>query len=149
VKPVVASSACLDTLRIEAGLPASGRELTEEYNPWEARLDDAISLDKGCYVGQEVIARLHTYKKVSRLLVRLTAQGDEGASAGEVVIPGATIQVGSETSGVVTSSARLPGGGDRVVALGYVRDEDAVGGRPAVIAAGGRMVTATIEGVAR
>ena len=149
VRPVEASSACLDALRIEAGLPAAGRELTEEYNPWEARLEDAISLDKGCYVGQEVIARLHTYKKVSRLLVRLTATGDEAASAGEVVIPGAAIQVGGATSGVVTSSARLPGGVDQVVALGYVRDEDALAGRPAAIAAAGRMVAATIEGVAR
>jgi len=148
-RPVEACRECLETLRIEAGLPAAGRELTEEYNPWEARLQDAISLDKGCYVGQEVVARLHTYKKVSRVLVRLTARGEEGASAGEVVIPGAGIQVGNETSGIVTSSARLPGGGDQVVALGYVRDEDAVAGRTAAILHAGRTMTATIEGVAR
>jgi len=148
-RPVEAGRDCLELLRIEAGMPASGRELTEEYNPWEARLQDAISLSKGCYVGQEVVARLHTYKKVSRQLVRLTARGDAAAPVGKVVVPGAVILVGGETSGGVTSSARFPGSGHSALALGYVRDEDAVAGRPAEIERAGRVWPATIEGVAR
>ena len=55
-------------LRIEAGLPIAGLELTEEINPWEGALDNAISLHKGCYNGQEIVARLNTYQKVKRSL---------------------------------------------------------------------------------
>ena len=58
-------------LRVEQGLPLLGRELTQEYNPWEAGLGRAIHLDKGCYIGQEVIARLDTYDKVKQHLVGL------------------------------------------------------------------------------
>ena len=118
---VVAGPVCMEVLRIEAGHPATGRELTEEYNPWEARLDDAISLTKGCYVGQEVVARLNTYKKVSKLLVRIRVDGGLPA-------PGALLESAGQPLGVLTSAARVPGQ-ERVVALGYVRDEDAAQGR--------------------
>lgn len=107
---------CLEALRVEAGLPLAGHELTEEYNPWEARLQDAISLNKGCYVGQEVIARLNTYKKISRCLVRLELR--DGLPQ-----PGSRIEAGGEPIGLLTSVAAIPGE-DRVAALGYVRDED-------------------------
>jgi folate-binding protein YgfZ len=86
----------LEARRVLRGLPASGHELTEDYNPLEAGLWDAVSFDKGCYVGQEVVARLRTYDKVSRSIVGLewpagaapAAQGarllDEGRPVGEV-----------------------------------------------------------------
>jgi folate-binding protein YgfZ len=148
-RPLEAGRECVEVLRIEAGLPAAGRELTEEYNPWEARLQDAISLDKGCYVGQEVIARLYTYRKVSRQLVRLRARGSAGAPAAGVVAPGSLIRIAGETSGAVTSSAPVPGETDEVVALGYVRDKDAAPDRPAEVVRAGRSLPATIEGAAR
>jgi folate-binding protein YgfZ len=50
---------------VEAGLPAAGHELVEEYTPLEAGLEWAISDAKGCYTGQEVIARQITYDKVT------------------------------------------------------------------------------------
>lgn len=134
--------ACLDLLRIEAGMPAAGSELREDFNPWEACLHDAISLDKGCYVGQEVIARLHTYKKVSRLLVRLLFAGEAAP------IAGAPLEREGETTGVVTSVATVPGSG-QVVALGYVRDEDAVAGTEVLAGTEDSRIPATIEGVAR
>src|SRR5690606_29357024 len=56
--------ATYNALRIQAGIPVAGLELTEDINPWEANFDFAISLDKGCYNGQEVVARLNTYKKI-------------------------------------------------------------------------------------
>jgi len=134
--------ATLELLRIEAGLPAAGSELREDFNPWEARLQDAISLDKGCYVGQEVIARLHTYKKISRLLVRLLIDGE--AAPG----PGAPLYREGEATGMITSVATVPGSG-QVVALGYVRDEDAVAGTEVLAGTGDSRIRATIEGVAR
>ncbi|HEV8701163.1 MAG TPA: glycine cleavage T C-terminal barrel domain-containing protein [Candidatus Polarisedimenticolia bacterium] len=137
---LVAGPECIEALRIEAGLPLAGRELTEEYNPWEARLHDAISLNKGCYVGQEVIARLNTYKKVSRCLVRLEIR--DGLPA-----PGSPIESGGETIGSLTSAAVVPGE-DRVVALAYLRDEDA--GREVVeVTDGGRRLRARVLGPAR
>jgi tRNA-modifying protein YgfZ len=123
---VAAGRDCFDLLRIEEGLPVAGRELTEDYNPWDARLDEAISLNKGCYVGQEVIARLHTYDKVSKRLVRLRIPSGTLPS-----IP-ATLRSGHEAIGTLTSAALVPG--DGVAALGYVRDEDATEGREIEVA---------------
>jgi folate-binding protein YgfZ len=55
-------------LRIHQGRPAVDQELTEDYNPLEAGLWRAIVFDKGCYIGQETIARLNTYKGVKQRL---------------------------------------------------------------------------------
>ena len=80
----------VDALRVRDGIPAFPNEINEQHNPWEARLDDALSLTKGCYIGQEVVARLNTYKKIRRKLVRLDLQwpmeaGTEIAKEGEVI----------------------------------------------------------------
>ena len=56
-------------IRIESAMPDWGTELTEDYNPHEARLINAVSFTKGCYTGQEVIARLDTYDKVQKYLM--------------------------------------------------------------------------------
>jgi folate-binding protein YgfZ len=139
---VEAGPECVEVLRIEAGLPAAGRELTEDYNPWEARLQDAISLNKGCYVGQEVIARLHTYRKISKCLVRLRVEGG-------VPSPGARLEIDpGEAIGTLTSAARVPGE-DRVVALGYVRDEDATRSGTIAVVDGSDRHRAAILGPAR
>jgi folate-binding protein YgfZ len=61
----------VEALRVRWGIPAVPNEINEEHNPWEAGLDAAISLTKGCYVGQEVIARIHTYQKLQRRLAGL------------------------------------------------------------------------------
>lgn len=60
-----------DALQIRHGIPRYGRELTDAYNPLEAGLIGAIDFAKGCYIGQEVIARLDTYKKVQKRLALL------------------------------------------------------------------------------
>ena len=64
-----------DALRVSLGVPAHGSELGDAYNPLEAGLMGAISFTKGCYIGQEVIARLDTYQKVQRRLVSLALPG--------------------------------------------------------------------------
>ena len=98
--------------RIKAGLPAPGTELTDRVNPLEAGLDEIVSFTKGCYVGQEVIARLDTYDKVQRRLVGLDVP--EGAE------PGETLNSGRRTAGWVTSVSTMTNKG-RSAALGYVR----------------------------
>lgn len=58
-----------ERFRIRSGIPAHGKEITDAFNPYETNLAGAISFTKGCYIGQEVIARLDTYDKVQRELV--------------------------------------------------------------------------------
>ena len=57
-----------EQLRIIQGRPAPDKELTEDYNPLEAGVLHTISFDKGCYIGQETIARLNTYNGVKQKL---------------------------------------------------------------------------------
>jgi tRNA-modifying protein YgfZ len=57
-----------ERLRIQQGRPAPERELTDEYNPLEVGLWQTISFSKGCYIGQETIARLNTYRGVKQYL---------------------------------------------------------------------------------
>ena len=108
--------------RVLRGLPASGLELTEAHNPLEAGLWDAVSFAKGCYVGQEVVARIRTYDKLSRSLVGLEAA--EGAWVPE---RGAGLFREGRESGAITS-ALVPPGRSAAVGLGYVKREDAEAG---------------------
>jgi tRNA-modifying protein YgfZ len=98
----------LERLRIETGTPRWGRELDDRVLPAEAGLDEtAISFTKGCYPGQEPIARLRHRGKVNR---RLRVLDVDRAS------PGDEIRFGEKAVGRVTSA--VPG-----LALGYVRAE--------------------------
>lgn len=105
----------LDAWRILRGVGAAGHELTEDYNPLEAGLREAVSFAKGCYVGQEVVARLNTYDKISRELVgfRLPA----GAA---VPSPGTSLWFQDAEVGRITSAAQPPSD-DRPIALGYLK----------------------------
>ena len=106
-----------DVLRIEAGVPAFGVDMDESTIPLEAGLQDrAISLTKGCYVGQEIIIRvLHRGGgRVARRLVGLRLQ--PGAP---VPAPGAVISRDGRELGRVTSAAFSPAL-ERPIALGYV-----------------------------
>ena len=98
----------LEPLRVETGTPAWGRELDETVLPAEAGLEEThVSFTKGCYPGQEPIARLHYRGHPNRRLRVL-----EVAAAS----PGDEILLGEKTVGRVTSA--VPGR-----ALGYVRRE--------------------------
>ncbi len=127
----------MERLRVAAGVPEAGRELTEEFNPWEAGLDGAISLDKGCYLGQEVVARLHTYRKVQRRLALLGLDSPSPPPAG------ATILSAGETVGAVTSAALSPDS-SRALALGMVALEAARPGLPVEVESGGGRRDGTI-----
>jgi len=118
----------LEILRIEAGLPALGAELDDKVLPPEARLERAISTDKGCYVGQEIVARLRARGQVNHLLVGLRLE----SSALPVV--GTKLEAGGRTTGELTSAALSPTEGP--IALGYVRREHAEIGTPIEFAGG-------------
>jgi folate-binding protein YgfZ len=98
----------LEPLRIDAGTPAWGRELDETVLPAEAGLDEThISFTKGCYPGQEPVARLHYRGHPNRRLRRLVVPAAK---------PGDEIELDGKVVGRVTSA--VPGR-----ALGYVRRE--------------------------
>ena len=97
-------------LRILQGRPLPGQELTEDYNPLEAGLWQAVSFQKGCYIGQETIARLNTYQGVKQRLwgVRLNGEVELGA---EVTVDGKKV-------GKLTSYTSTKEGG---FGLAYIR----------------------------
>jgi folate-binding protein YgfZ len=100
----------LERLRIEAGTPRWGREIDDRVLPAEAGLvERAVSLGKGCYPGQEPIARLHYRGHVNRRLRTLDVEGDPPP-------PETEIRLGEKVVGRITSA--VPGR-----ALGYVRAE--------------------------
>lgn len=101
-----------EQLRIEQGRPFPDAELTEDYNPLEAGLLHTISYNKGCYIGQETIARLNTYKGVKQHLwgVRLNAPAS----------PGTPIKIGEEKVGTLTSITETENG---LFGLAYIRSK--------------------------
>lgn len=102
-----------ESLRIEKGIPAVGHELIEEYTPLETGYQWAVSESKGCYTGQEVLARQISYDKITRQMV--------GLKLVQVQHPGDTLwslEDGKKV-GVITSSTLSPNYGP--IALGIVK----------------------------
>jgi folate-binding protein YgfZ len=112
----------LEVLRIEAAVPKWGLDMDENTIPVEAGLEArAISYDKGCYIGQETIARIKTYGHVNRRLVQMALTGGSVPGCGDKIFVEAR-EVGQVTSAV--RSLRL----GKPLALGYVRREFATAG---------------------
>lgn len=129
--------AAYEVLRILAGQPRYGHELSEEYIPLEAGLWGDVSFRKGCYIGQEIIARMESRGKQARQLVglRLAAL----PPAGEV-----TLQAEGQRIGQLTSVAQVPDTGE-VVGLGYVRTAYALPGATLSAVADGQEIPAEIR----
>ncbi len=126
----------LERLRIRAGTPRFGLEIDNRVLPAEAGLvERAVSFQKGCYPGQEPVARLHYRGHPNRALRVLEIDGELPPE------PGSPIFLGGKAVGRITSAAAADGA---VVALGFVRvevPEDAalgVGGRTATMVAPAR-----------
>ena len=100
--------------RIEAGTPRYGVDMGEDRLPIEAGINDAVSFTKGCYLGQEVIARATNLGHINRRLVGLVLDGTEPAAAGTKLSSPSKAE-----AGVITSSARSRRLG-QTLALGYV-----------------------------
>ena len=107
---ILTDQASFEYLRIEAGLPRFGHEIAQEYIPLEVDLWADVSFNKGCYIGQEIIARMESRGRLAKKLFRL-----EAAAPVEV---GSVITVGGKNAGMVTSAADGPAG---PLALGLVK----------------------------
>jgi folate-binding protein YgfZ len=112
--PVGAEAA--DVLRVEAGIPAFGADVDENLILPETRLDELVSYTKGCYIGQETVARVKYRGHVNRGLSGLVVDGEQVPAPGDVVVA-EDKEVGRVTSAVRSVALGKP------IALGYVRRE--------------------------
>ncbi len=131
-----------EVLRIENGTPVFPNELNEDVNPLEVNLLDAVHNNKGCYIGQEVIARLQTYDKVRKRLVGLLSTS-KLPHGGKIFDQKPADTAGTEI-GVVTSSVKSPGLG-KEIALGYLSVKHLVPGSKYAVKVGSRNVEAELS----
>jgi folate-binding protein YgfZ len=125
--------AALEALRIARGAPAIGVDTGERTLVQEARLDDAVSFTKGCYLGQETVARLHYRGHPNRRLARVALDGP-------VPVGTSITGPGEIAAGEVTSVADVPDMG--WVALAVVRREVPDGAPVQVAGTAGRVLPA-------
>jgi tRNA-modifying protein YgfZ len=98
--------------RIQQGVPAAPGEINDDTNPFEVGLADRVSLSKGCYVGQETLAKLATYDGVKQQLRRWFWRGTQGPGEPGTVLYGAMTgeESSSQRAGLITSSLALEDG---------------------------------------
>jgi aminomethyltransferase len=103
-------------IRIENGKPRYGVDIFDTTLPQESQQMHAVSFQKGCYIGQEIVERIRARGHVNRRLVRLAIEGDAEVPAGTKVI------AGEKEAGEVTTSVYSPRT-HHVAAMAYVRAE--------------------------
>jgi folate-binding protein YgfZ len=128
-----ASADEVEARRVEAGLPRFGVDVSEDYFPFESGLAEVLDYEKGCYIGQEPIYRVHAKGKPNKHMLGLVIEGDQPVSAGAQVS-----HPEREAAGTVTSSVVSPDYG--VIAMAYIHRSVAeagqnvtVEGRPAIL----------------
>ena len=105
----------LETLRIEAGIPRYGKDMDETTVVTETNLDEAVSFTKGCYVGQEIIARIKYRGHVAKKLTGAIFEGEVSLESGAKIL-----SVDEKEIGRITSFAFSPHL-KHTIALGYVK----------------------------
>lgn len=125
-------------LRIEAGIPWFGVDMDEANLPMEANLEDkAISYSKGCYIGQEIIARVKTYGEVAKRLRGLILDGSEPVPMGTKIFK-EDAKIGEITSSVFSPTLNKP------IALGYVQRGSNEPGTLVTVKAGEKLFRAQV-----
>ena len=125
-------------LRIEAGRPLAGVDMDENTIALEARLESSISFTKGCYEGQEVIARATYQGHMNRLLVGFRAEGDLVPARGDAVLADGK-QIGNVTSATYSPTLLY------VIAMGYVRRPNDAPGTRVLIESDGWQLRASVS----
>lgn len=120
----------LEILRVEKGLPRFGRDYGPENFPQETGLEEAVSYTKGCYLGQEVVARIHYRGGVQKMLRGLVFDGEKAPE------PGTALLVDGREAGTVGSVVRSPAL-DRTVGLTILHRRAAAPGTRLELAGGG------------
>jgi len=102
-----------EILRVEAGIPRYGVDFSEDHLLLETGLDHAVSFTKGCYLGQEVVERIHSRGHVNKRLAGLLLEGQTEAKSGD------RIASANKEVGIITSSVNSPTL-KRWIAMGYL-----------------------------
>lgn len=116
IKIYPAGSQAMEIMRVEAGIPKYSIDMDENTIPIEAGLWSALDFEKGCYVGQEVVARIKWRGRVNRHLVNMSIEGEK------VLNPKNKIFSDEKEIGKITSSVFSPTV-NKVIAIGYIRRE--------------------------
>jgi len=122
-------SRALEILRVEAGIPRYGIDMDETNVVTEANLDDAVSFTKGCYVGQEIIARIKYRGHVAKKLTGLVLERESTPERGAKIFSSDDKEIGRVTSAVFSLSLK------RTVALGFVKYDYLMPGTQVKVAA--------------
>jgi len=134
-----AGSLAFHALRIDAGFPLYGVDISEDNLAQEVgRTASAISFTKGCYLGQEPIARIDAMGHVNRELRRLRLENGPAPAAGAQILSPDEDEIGRVTSSVQLTAASQP------LALGYVRSRYTKAGTCVLVESGGERVAATV-----
>lgn len=126
-----------NALRTRSGQPAVGAELTTDYIPLELGLWDEISFNKGCYTGQEIIARMESRNKLAKMLMRLHPT--------QMIANGTLLFQNNKRVGQVTSGVIAPDG--EIYMMGVIRTDVAQLGEPVETEAGVKVELGDILGV--
>jgi tRNA-modifying protein YgfZ len=125
----LADDAAWELRRLQAGVPSPQHEFAEQVNPLELRLTaEAVSWNKGCYIGQEVISRMDSYDKIARVLMGVEV--DEGVELSDTT----KLQRADKPLGTVTSSLVV---GNSTIALAIVKHAEASAGPVDVVVGSG------------
>ena len=124
----------LHLLRVEAGAAGAGAEISSAYNPLEVGLWPAVSFSKGCYIGQEIIARMESRGRLAKTLVGLQSNLE--------LMPGAELVAPDATRGIVTSSAHSARFG--WIALALLKPASAIPGTQVIAEQGAERIPAQV-----
>jgi len=130
--------AALEILRVEAGVPRYGVDMDETNVVTETALDDAISYTKGCYVGQEIIARIKYRGHVAKKLTGVSFEQPVKVPVGSAIHSADGKEAGRITS--VTDSPRL----GRTIALAYLKYDYLAAGTSVKVNSGADVFEATV-----
>jgi folate-binding protein YgfZ len=146
----VGDAGAFEAARIESGEPVMGREITERTVPQEAGIvERAVSFTKGCYPGQELVARIdargdHVPRRLRGIELQPSASEPLGSPPAVLGSAGDALVVGAKTVGALTSVAWSPARG-ATVGLGYVQRDVAVPGDVELDSGGTRLVARLVE----
>lgn len=118
-----AGSPCWDWLTIRAGIPVILPQTQEQFVPQMANFDliGGINFKKGCYPGQEIVARMHYLGKLKRRMYLAHLESDSPPQPGDELF---SADMGGQPSGMVVNSAAAPGGGHDVLAVVQTASRD-------------------------
>jgi aminomethyltransferase len=126
----------LELQRVAQGIPLYGVDIGERDLPQETEQMRALNFSKGCYIGQEIVERIRSRGSVHRKFTGFIVEGPESVAAGT------KISVNDKEVGEITSVASVPLAlGEKTVALGYIRREQAAPGQRVAIGTSAATVT--------